>query len=243
MLELSVLIPTHNPDAQRLRKTFAGLKAQTLHAEMWEVVFIDNASTDPILPETFNDDAPIGLRLVGEPQLGLTAARRRRSKPVRHCWFLSTMTTYRTDSLNTSSRIFAGHPEVGAMSKKACPTSSGTCQLEFHEFLPLLALRDMGCKPGVPRGLRPDGSELNEYPVAAAPIGAGMAIRREAAQQWLNTVKDSAISDQRGGELSSGGDNDIVFSIMEQGWESYPRARTHAYHPPQDVLTSTIWPA
>jgi len=221
MLELSVLIPTHNPDAQRLRRTFAGLKAQTLDAEMWEVVLIDNASTDPILAETFNDDAPIALRLVDEPQLGLTAARRRGFAEAHAplVVLVDDDNVLAPDYLEHVVRIFAGHPELGAIGGKSLPDFERNPPAELHEFLPLLALRDLGCEPNVSRGLRPAGSKLNEYPVAAAPIGAGMAIRREAALQWLRTEKDCAISDRRGRELSSGGDNDLVFSIMEHGWE------------------------
>jgi glycosyltransferase involved in cell wall biosynthesis len=221
MLELSVVIPTHNPDAQRLRRTFAGLKAQTLDSEKWEIVLIDNASTDPILPEAFGNDAPVGLRLVDEPQLGLSAARRRGFVEARAplLVLVDDDNVLAPDYLEHVVRIFSGHPGVGAIGGKSLPDFERAPPAELREFLPLLALRELGCEPIVSRGLRPSGFRSNEYPVGSAPIGAGMAIRSEAARQWLSTEKGDSISDRRGGELSSGGDNDIVLSIMEHGWE------------------------
>ena len=58
----------------------------------------------------------------------------------------------------------------------------------------------------------------SQYPDQAAPIGAGMAIRREAAGQWLADSADTSLSDRRGAELTSGGDNDIVFALLKRGW-------------------------
>ena len=221
MLELSVIIPTHNPDAMRLGRTLAGLKSQTLPAERWEVVVIDNASANPILPDSLGDGSPVRLRLVREPRLGLTAARRRGFAEARAplLVLVDDDNVLASDYLEHVVRIFAGHPGVGAMGGKSLPDFERAPPAELHEFYPLLALRDLGSEPVISRGLRPDGSTSNEYPVAAAPIGAGMAIRGEAARQWLATKEESAIPDRRGGALSSGGDNDIVLSIMEHGWE------------------------
>jgi len=61
-------------------------------------------------------------------------------------------------------------------------------------------------------------AERNEYPYFA-PIGAGMALRRAAVRRWLQQTNRQTLPDRRGGELTSSGDNDIVFEIMQQGWE------------------------
>ena len=44
-MTVSVIIPTHNPDPGRLRRTLLGLRAQTLPAAAWEAVLVNNAST------------------------------------------------------------------------------------------------------------------------------------------------------------------------------------------------------
>ena len=84
------------------------------------------------------------------------------------------------------------------------------------EFHALLALRDLGPAPLVSHGLRAAATGRNEYP-DFAPIGAGLALRRAAWQAWLGQA--SALSDRRGGELTSSGDNDIVLCAMGANWE------------------------
>jgi len=63
-------------------------------------------------------------------------------------------------------------------------------------------------------------TEERAYPTCA-PIGAGLAIRTEAYQAYV----DSAARDARrtalgraGENLASGEDNDIVMTLLEQGW-------------------------
>jgi hypothetical protein len=46
-----------------------------------------------------------------------------------------------------------------------------------------------------------------------------MALRAESAQAWCQAPSTGRPSDRQGAELTSGGDNDIVLTIMESGWE------------------------
>src|ERR1700744_388979 len=70
--KISVIVPSYNPDADRLRQTIGGLKNQTLAFGDWELIIIDNNSTPKI---------EIDLRwhpnhqIVTEPKQGLTSAR------------------------------------------------------------------------------------------------------------------------------------------------------------------------
>ncbi len=211
-IDVSVVVPAHNPDSGRLRRTMAGLRAQTLPAPRWETVLVDNASRVPIAGGSFQDVAPANLRIVPEPSLGLTAARRRGFGESR-------APILAPDYLENVVRLFAAHPEVGALGGKSLPEFERRPKAWQEEFLPLLALRDPGNEIHVSEGLRPEGASQNEYPVAAAPIGAGMALRREAALQWAGATGRGGITDRRGRDLSSGGDNDIVLTAMERGWE------------------------
>ena len=47
-MKISVIICSHNPREEFLRRTLAGLRAQTLPPEQWELLLIDNASTHPL---------------------------------------------------------------------------------------------------------------------------------------------------------------------------------------------------
>src|SRR5262249_20340336 len=101
-----------------------------------------------------------------------------------------------------------------------------------REFLPLLALRDPGDTPAIATTLRPDGAMTNTYPAAAAPIGAGMALRRTAAHAWFDDPHAAELTDRRGGALTSGGDNDIVLTLLAHGW--------HVGYFPELALTHLI---
>jgi hypothetical protein len=46
-----------------------------------------------------------------------------------------------------------------------------------------------------------------------------MAIRREAAAAWSARLSSRNFTDRRGVELTSGGDNDLVLTLLGDGWE------------------------
>jgi glycosyltransferase involved in cell wall biosynthesis len=217
-MEVSVIIPTHNPNPERLRRVFAGLGAQTLPAGRWETILVDNASVPPVGPPLA---APANLRLVPEPTLGLTAARRRGFAEGRAplAVLVDDDNVLAPDYLENVVRIFGAHPELGAIGGRSLPEYERAPEPWQAEFLPLLALRDPGDQARQSRGFPPGNGAPREYPSETAPIGAGMALRQEAVRTWLEAADRGGPSDRRGGELTSGGDNDIVLTIMARGWE------------------------
>ncbi|MDE3083964.1 MAG: glycosyltransferase family 2 protein, partial [Verrucomicrobiota bacterium] len=222
-MEISVIIPTHNPESGRLRRTLAGLRAQTLSAERWETVLVDNASTPAVEFTLFTADAPNNLRLVREPELGLTAARRRGFTEAHGEIFVlvDDDNVLAPDYLERVLALFAAHPRVGALGGKSVPEFAAQPPAWAHEFFHLLAVRDLGEASLISSGLRPIDSAQNAYPTCA-PIGAGMALRRTAVRVWLDALTDDPrrnAFDRRGSELVSSGDNDLVLTVMAAGWE------------------------
>jgi len=217
-LRLSVILPTHNPNPVRLERTLQGLLAQSFPATSWELLVIDNASSPPLVAPAlaFSRD----LRIVREEDLGLTSARQRGFREARGdlIVMVDDDNVLAPDYLATVVDLFDRHPQVGAMGGKSLPEFEVPPPAWTREFHGLLALRDLGETPLVSTGLRPDGAMRNQYP-AFSPIGAGMALRRRAVQAWLDATGQGQPSDRRGGELTSGGDNDIVLCAMKAGWE------------------------
>jgi glycosyltransferase involved in cell wall biosynthesis len=213
---ISVIIPTHNPRGDRLQRTLAGLGAQTLPVGDWETILVDNASTIPVTTGDLGN-----LRVVREPELGLTAARRRGFREARGelCVLVDDDNVLAADYLATVLALFARHPGIGALGGRSLPEFETPPPDWSREFFDLLALRDLGDQPLVSHGLKPAGSPVAEYP-ACAPIGAGMALRRAAWEAWLNSTTGRLLSDRRGAELTSGGDNDIVLCALRAGWEA-----------------------
>ncbi|MEJ1971704.1 MAG: glycosyltransferase [Lacunisphaera sp.] len=211
---LTVIIPTHNPHPERLRRTLAGLREQTLPPDQWECIVVDNASTPPVDSATLTSAGPATLRLVRESQPGLTHARKAGLRSARGALmvFADDDNVLAPDYLAQSLRLAAAHPRLGAYGGRSVPEFEGPPESWTHEFFDLLALRDLGPHPVQAAAESP----LRGYP-RCAPIGAGMVLRREAADVWL-AAPDRGLTDRRGSELTSGGDNDIVLTLFAAGW-------------------------
>lgn len=217
-MQVSVILPTHQPDPQHLRRTLAALRAQTLPPTAWETLVVDNASPVPLTPTAFSSaETPSNIRWVREEALGLSAARRRgvRETSAPLIVLVDDDNLLAADYLETSVALFQRHPDLGAAGGKSLPQFAARPAAWTQEFFSLLALRDLGTEPqlSIPRPgpLRSD----QDYP-AFAPIGAGLVVRRASAAAWLSAT-ESALPDRRGRQLSSGGDCDLVMSVLEQG--------------------------
>jgi glycosyltransferase involved in cell wall biosynthesis len=219
-VQLSVIVPTHNPHAGRLRRTLAALRAQTLPVAEWETLLIDNASAPAVDLAAFADAAPANTRIVCEPRLGLTAARRRGLVEAQGEFIVMVDddNVLAPDYLEQALALFAAHPRLGALGGRSRPEFEQAPPAWMREFDGLIACRDLGGEPWISHGLYDARLGRNEYP-RGAPIGAGMALRRPAIQPWLDDVSADHLTDRRGGELTSGGDNDIVLTLMKHGWE------------------------
>jgi glycosyltransferase involved in cell wall biosynthesis len=211
---VSVVIPTHNPDPGRLARTLDGLRAQTLPADQWELILVDNGSPVPV---TGAADWHPAARVVREPRLGLTFARlagvAAAAGPL--LVFVDDDNVLARNYLERVVEVFARRPRLGALGGRSVPEWSVEPAPWVHEFAGALALRDLGDAE-----LMADASADRGYPTCA-PIGAGMALR---CQAWADYVRASArnpgaITDRSGNTLASGGDCDIVLHVFRAGWQ------------------------
>ncbi|MCC6416500.1 MAG: glycosyltransferase family 2 protein, partial [Opitutaceae bacterium] len=145
-MNISVIIPTHNPDPQRLRRTLTALRAQTLTVEQWECLLVDNASLPALQLADWVNDAPATLRLVVEPTLGLTAARRAGLNAAHGelAVLVDDDNVLAPDYLTEALRLFDATPKLGAAGGKSLPEFETEPPEWTREFFPLLALRDLG---------------------------------------------------------------------------------------------------
>lgn len=213
-MRLSVILPTHAPHAGRLARTLAGLRAQTLPAGDWETLIVDNASAPPVDPGAFAPETPANLSVLREPELGLTAARRAgfRAAQGEILVLVDDDNVLAPDYLERVLAAFAAHPRVGALGGRSLPEFEQRPPPWVREFDGLLACRDLGAELRITPSYAAGPVGPRAYP-PTAPIGAGMALRRAAADSWLAAATAAAPTDRRGGELTSGGDNDIVLTV------------------------------
>lgn len=215
--QLTVILPTHNPHPGRLERTIAGLRGQTLPPAEWEFIVVDNASTDRTALAHLDLAWHPSARVLPEPIPGLTPARlcgiRAARGPV--LVFVDDDNVLAPDYLTGVARRFAQDPRLGAAGGIVQPEWESPPPPWLEEFRGLLALRDFGreakLRTGGPAAIWPD----------FAPVGAGMCVRREAAEVYvraLATDNTRRSLDRTGDSLASGGDCDLVFTLLHAGW-------------------------
>jgi GT2 family glycosyltransferase len=212
--QVSVIISTHSPHLGRLARTLTGLKAQSLPADRWEIVVVDNRSPEPISVDL--GWHPTG-RVVREDRLGLTNARLAGGATTQGdlLLFVDDDNVLAPNYLETAVDRFARNPRLGAAGGKSMPEWETPPGDWIGEFAGTLALRDLGEQvvldgPGTAEGYPP-----------GAPLGAGMVLRREAWGAYTAALEEGTATplDRTGTALTSGGDNDIVLHVLQAGWQ------------------------
>ncbi|MCC5875042.1 MAG: glycosyltransferase family 2 protein [Candidatus Sumerlaeia bacterium] len=218
--ELSVVICTHNPNEMRLRKTLEGLRSQTLPVGDWELVIVDNKSKTPLkgsLDLTWHPNSHI----IDEPRVGLTHARLRgyHESTGKVILMVDDDNILAPDYLELVRQEFSQHPRLGALGGKSIPVFESPPPPWINQVTRILACRDLGDQR-LEANWKDTRSEGNVYP-EFAPIGAGMAVCREGFATYAEALEKDPrrlALDRSGSSLASGGDNDLVMTILEAGW-------------------------
>ena len=215
MIAVSVILCTRNPDRHRLARTLAGLAAQTLPLSEWELRVIDNSAI-PSLSATTLPPHPANLRIVTEARPGLTPARlcgiARSQGDV--LVFVDDDNVLSATYLAAALAAFRASPSLAAAGGPIRPDFEQTPPSWAQEFYCLLALHNHGPHPKIARG-----GPVAPWP-AFAPPGAGLCLRRSAACAYAAALASDPQRnrlDRRAGELTSGGDNDMVFTALHCG--------------------------
>lgn len=219
-LALTAVVCAHNPRLDHLGPTLDALRAQTLPLDQWEFLLVDNASAEPLANRVNLSWHPNG-RVVREDRVGLTFARLRSYEEAAAplIVYIDDDNLLDPEYLATAVRLFSADPTLGAAGGKSLPEYETEPPVWFHDLGIDLACRDLGDEPivasweGVP-------VEARSYP-HGAPVGAGMAIRKEAYRAYVEAAQNDPIRTAlgRAGEsLASGEDNDIIMSVLDAGW-------------------------
>ena len=180
-VQTSVIICTHNPRPEYLRRALDALRAQTLASSDWELLLIDNASQQR-LSDTWDLVWHANSRHIREDELGLTRERLRGIRDGRgHTLvFVDDDNVLAPDFLERVQAIAADNPHLGVF-------GAGTLEPDFETlpapetvpFLGHLALRSVS-------------SILwsnNPADISANPWGAGISVTRETAQVYVRLVE------------------------------------------------------
>lgn len=208
-MKISVVICTHDPREDYLKRTLAALNGQTLPKDQWELILVDNASRDPLSYRydiTWHGQARHALEL----ELGLTPARLRgiRESKGDLIVFVDDDNVLHSDYLENALILGKTHPFLGAIGGNILPEY----EMLPPEWLPpverVLAIR----KANVPRW----SNAWDDW--QSQPWGAGMILKKEVCNQYLQLIGSDQRRkemDRKGKSLFSGGDTDMVMGCID----------------------------
>ncbi len=218
MFPATIAIPVHN-GAKRVGAVLEGLARQTVANGSFEVLIVDNASSDTLSEVVLGnadvkalEDRGMSCRLVREERLGLTYARIRAV-----CEARSELVCFLDDDALPDERyvengiaVFAD-PEVGLTVSSVSPRweTKPPHSVVRREWL-FAASRRLG----------EEFIDLGTEATLAPTIGSGMWVRRRAfldAVPWQQP--ESLLVDRRGSQLTSGGDIEIGYLLGKAGYK------------------------
>lgn len=222
-MKVSVIICTRNPRADVFPRVLAALAGQTLPAADWEVIVIDNGSAPPV--SVTRQPGHPDVRVVVEPEPGLTRARIRGIRESRGdlLIFVDDDNLLDPNFLESALRLAASFPQIGVFGGRI----SGEFEVAPPEwlapFLPHLALAEFP---------RDEWSSLADDR-AVLPCGAGLCVRRSAAETWARHVESDPrrlALDRTGDKTLACGDTDFVLTSLDHGYGSGRFTALHLTH-------------
>jgi glycosyltransferase involved in cell wall biosynthesis len=221
---ISLIVCTHNPQNNYLNRVITALRSQSLPVEQWELLLIDNAS-DKLLTSEIDLSWHPSARHIREEKLGLTPARIRgfREATADFFVFADDDNVLDADYLKNTVEILQHNPRLGAIGGKSLPEFEVDPEPWFIQTGLSLGLRDLGDKVQVCywEEASTKATELTRQYPKFAPIGAGLVIRRQAAEIYAERMTGNSTRlalGRTGKQLISGEDNDIILTILEAGW-------------------------
>jgi hypothetical protein len=207
---ISVIICSHNPRAAYLRRVLDALCRQTFLQDLWELLLVDNASTEALDGQWDLTWHHAG-RHIREDQLGLTPARLRGIGEARGGMliFVDDDNVLDPDYLEVALRVAGEKTFLGAWSGQCRPEFEITPPDWSRSYFGNLGMREFN-----------DDSWSNRPLLQTMPIGAGLCVRRSVATHYLNLHKTGARSvqlDRAGQSLLSGGDQDLAACACDIG--------------------------
>jgi hypothetical protein len=183
-MRLSVIVPTRNPREDYLARTLEALRGQTLDRSEWEVLLVDNGSTEP-LARRFDLSWHVNSRYLHQPDPGLTPTRLLGIREARAdlLVFVDDDNLLAPDYLERALQIAAERPYLGAWSGNVVPEFELEPENYLRPYLWCLCIRDV-----------PEDKWGNTGEPSITPWGAGMCVRRKVALRYAKRVATSTHS-------------------------------------------------
>ncbi len=222
-MSVSVVVCCHD-SRERLPETLGHLAAQVVPSEVvWEVVVVDNASTDGTGAEAerlWPVAAPSPLRVVAEPRPGVAFARRTGVLAAAHdvVSFVDDDNWVDPEWVDRVSRIFTGIPQAAACGAQGSPAYETPPPAWFAAASRWYAIG-------------PQGPEAGPVPQPPGLLWtAGMAVRKSALLSLYEVGFAPQLASRTGGSLASGEDAELSLALRLAGWELHYAPQLHYRH-------------
>lgn len=206
---ISVIICCYNA-SKRLPETLKHLAAQQTDKSLpWELIVVDNASTDDSaeVARTLWKDlgSDVSLRLVHEAVPGLTAARQAGFAEAKYEFLLlcDDDNWLNPDYLQLAYQRMLAQPEIAVLGGKG--------QLVFEEEPPVWMQAYCVYANGAQAHAGGPARNNRVY-------GAGCVIRKEALQKLADADFQPILTDRKGSSLASGGDYEYCMALCLAGY-------------------------
>lgn len=218
---VSIIICCHNGE-RRLPETVRHIAQQDVpHSIAWEFILIDNGSTDQsvnITEAVWDYYHPTGsLRIVTEPELGLSFARARGFKEARYeyvimCdddnWLMPNYVSLAYSIMDKNNKIGA----LGGLGKIIFEHKPE----KWIENTRMFAAGEQSHASGRVKSCR--------------VYGAGCVVRKSAYAKLKQVGFNSLLTDRKGSELSSGGDHELCYALSIMGYDIWYDERLEFSH-------------
>lgn len=209
---ISVIICTHNPKLKVLKRTLRALEQQNLAQTDWELLLVDNKSSE-VLEHTVDLSWHPNARHLRENKAGLTAARLRgiTDSRGRLLVFVDDDNVLAANYLSEAKAIYDTFPQIGAFCGEILGEYETPPPAWFLPVSGMIAVRPLD-----------RDRWTNSYGWSdAMPCGAGMCLVRTVADAYLAASTNSASKqtlDRNGIGLMGGGDVDMAYTAIDLGY-------------------------
>jgi GT2 family glycosyltransferase len=222
MLRLSLVIATYNR-AESLLVTLNSVAAQTTPVEQWECIVVNNNSTDDTekcFEEFITEHSGFNIRMVNEPNQGLSYARNRgfRETTGEYIAILDDDEKISPDFIDAYIELFDNQPDAMAAGGPIVAeyAAQKPCWMSSFTERPIANTMYFGDK-------------VKPFPKGRIPGGGNMAIRRSAIRRY--GVFDTSLGYV--GETLIGGEESDLFERLEIAGAKY-------YYVPKAVMYHII---
>jgi glycosyltransferase involved in cell wall biosynthesis len=220
---ISVIICCHN-SKNRLPKVFDCLEKQKdLQDIQWEILIIDNASTDNTAGyvEEYSRNHNLLIVLLQEPRMGLSYARKTGidAASFELICYIDDDNWVNEKYISAIYHLMMNKSDIGLCGGQGIPAFESTPPWWFESFQNAYAVG-------------PQGNNLSGYMTEETNhlYGAGMTIRKSA---WLHLQKNGfsyKLTGRKGEALSSGEDSELSFALQLAGYKLWYEPTLSFYH-------------